>query len=70
MTSNALPVLIARAGRSVTIDNSEFDDMAARYGGRNRLVIVMERIDRPGPVGEETRLTLANKATGQGDLPA
>ena len=39
VANNALPVLIGRAGGSVTITNEEFNEVVSRYGGSTRMVI-------------------------------
>lgn len=62
----ALPVLLDRAGGSITVTQREFDELAARYGGATNLTIVMERMTGPQP---GFRVTLVNKKPGQGDLP-
>jgi hypothetical protein len=66
IANNALPVLLDRAGGSVTITQREFDELASRYGGPTNLTIRMERVDGPEP---GIRLTLARQAPRQGDLP-
>lgn len=66
VANNALPVLIAREGGSVTITEREFNEVAARYGGATNMTIVMERVEGPEP---GFRVTLVNKKPGQGDLP-
>ena len=68
--NNALPVLIARAGGSVTITRREFDEVVARYGGLSRLAIKMERLDAADPSESGVRLTLMARVPEQGELPA
>ena len=64
--NNALPVLIARAGGSVEITREEFLEVASRYGGASRMVVLVEAVDgRP----DAMRLTLGRKEPEQGSLP-
>ena len=63
--NNALPVLVARAGGTVTITRQEFEELAARYGGAARMTVLIEQVDD----GETMRLTLARKEPEQGSLP-
>ena len=63
--NNALPVLVARAGGSVTITRQEFEEIAARYGGTSKMALRMERIGE----GDAIRLTLVRKPAAQGELP-
>lgn len=65
VANNALPVLIGRAGGSVTITRAEFDEIASRYGGPSQMTITMERIGE----GDAIRLTLVRKPARQGELP-
>ncbi|MEA2677181.1 MAG: hypothetical protein QOJ81_1322 [Chloroflexota bacterium] len=66
IANNALPVLLDRAGGSITVTLREFEELAARYGGATNLTLVMEKIDSPEP---GFRVTLVSKKPGQGDLP-
>jgi hypothetical protein len=68
-TNNALPVLIARAGGSVTITHREFEEVLARYGGSSQVAIRMERLDASDPQESGIRLTLVRKSPEQGELP-
>lgn len=63
--NNVLPVLVARAGGSVTITRQEFEELAARYGGASRMTVLVESVDG----GDGLRLTLARKEPEQGSLP-
>jgi biotin carboxylase len=63
--NNALPVLVDRAGGTVTVTRQEFAELAARYGGASRMVVMVE--DVAG--GEAIRLTLTRKEPEQGSLP-
>lgn len=58
IANNAVPVLIGRAGGSVTITQREFEDVVARYGGAAKMTIRMERIESPEP---GIRVTLVSK---------
>jgi hypothetical protein len=62
--NNALPVLIDRAGGSVTICRADFEEVG-RYGGASRMAIQMESIG----AGDAIRLTLVRKEPAQGDVP-
>lgn len=67
--NNTLPVLIARAGGSVTVTRREFEAVMERYGGSARLAMRMERIEAADPLDSGVRLTLIRKEPGQGELP-
>lgn len=45
MQDNVLPVLIARAGGSVTVTEAEVDEVASRFGGFGRMTIRTEVVD-------------------------
>jgi len=66
VANNVLPVLIARAGGSVTITEEEFDEVKALYGGSSKMTMVMEAVGDPGTI----RVTLARKQAAQGELAA
>jgi hypothetical protein len=67
--NNTLPVLIARAGGSVTVTRREFEEVAAMYGGTARMAIRMERLDASDALESGVRLTLIRKEPRQGELP-
>ena len=62
--SMTLPVLIARLGGSVTVTHAEFDEVAARYGGRTNMVMYTEALSN-----DSIRLTLMRKRPANAELP-
>ncbi len=67
--SMAVPVLVARAGGSVTISRREFEEVIARYGGTSKMALRMERVDAADALDSSIRLTLVRKDAAQGELP-
>ncbi len=63
IANNVLPVLLDRAGGSVTVTRADFEAVAARYGGASQMTMAMER------VGGGVRVTLMRKPPQQGDPP-
>lgn len=69
IASSALPILISRAGGTVTITQSEFDEIANRYGGWSNMAVHTEKLSGPGIEPNTYRLTLIRKEPAQGELP-
>ena len=63
---NALTVLAARAGGSVTIPRDEFLEVAERYGGATKVTLVMEQAKD----SSFWLLTLVSKPVQNAGLPS
>ena len=63
---NALNVLVARAGGTVTITREEYEEVATRYGGTQAMSLIFETL----PGTDTLRVTIYRSSPKQGELQA